>query len=236
MKAWVKALMRAFFPRRCIYCSRVIPPEMTACRECAKTLPRMELPVCYRCGRTKKLCICKGHRRHFDRCVAAMRYEDGVSVAVNVLKKTRNADYVETMAEEMVAVARERIDASAFDVVTFVPMRKGEYRRRGYNQSELLARETASILGVPCRELLVKRYDTRPQKSLKANERPGNVLGVYDALEDLTEQRVLLIDDVITTGSTLHECAKMLKLRGAVSVTALVFAAAIPKENEDTDV
>ncbi len=192
----------------------------------------MELPICYRCGRTRKLCICKGHRRHFDRCVAAMRYEDGAANAVKHLKRVHDADCVDTMAQEMVTACRERLDAAAFDAVTYVPMRKKEYKQRGFNQSMLLAREVASLLGLPCRNLLKKTFDTRPQKELSANERIGNVLGVFDVTEKVEDQRILLIDDVITTGSTLHECAKMLKIAGAATVTALVFAATIPKEEE----
>lgn len=235
MKPWVKSLLRAFFPRRCIYCRRVILPEKTACDVCEKTVPRMEEPVCYRCGRTRRYCTCKGHRRQFDRCVAAMRYEGGADKAVNHLKREDNADYVDTMAEEMATACRERLDAAAFDVVTFVPMRKKEVRHRGYNQSELLAKEVASCLGIPCRALLEKSYDTRPQKELNANERVGNVLGVFDVIDStaVKEKRVLLIDDVITTGSTLNECAKMLKIHGATTVAALVFAATVPKETEE---
>lgn len=236
MNRVIKALLRALFPRRCIYCKRVIPPEALSCKTCADDIPRMEMPICYRCGRSRKLCICRGHQRQFDRCIAAMRYEDGAAAAVKRLKIENDADDVETMAEEMAVVCRERLDAAAFDVVTFVPMRKAEYRDRGYNQSELLAKEVASVLGIPCRALLTKCFDIRPQKALKANERAGNVLGAFDATEDLTDKRVLLVDDVITTGSTLHECAKMLKIRGAVSVTALTFAATVPKEEEEADV
>lgn len=236
MKSWVKVLMRAFFPRRCIYCGRVTTPEVTACKVCVPYIPRMELPICYRCGRTRKLCTCKGRRRQFDRCIAAMRYEGGACAAVLSLKEHRNDDYVETMAQEMLDTLRERTDAAAFDAVTCVPMFKAELRRRGYNQSELLAREVAKELGVPFESLLTKIYDTCPQKRLGVNARSGNVLGVFDAPQDVSERHILLVDDVITSGATLHECAKMLKIRGAASVTALTFAAVVPKEKEEHDV
>ncbi len=176
--------------------------------------------------------MCRGRRRHFDRCIAALRYEDGVARAVLSLKEFDDADHVEAMAVEMVKALRQRTDAAALDVVTFVPMYRKEERERGYNQSELLAREIARQLGIPFRRTLHKIYDTRSQKSLRQIERGGNLLGAFDLCADVREQKILLIDDVITTGATLHECAKMLKIGGAQAVTALVFAATVPKEKE----
>lgn len=232
MKPWGKRLLRAFFPRRCIYCERVTDPDVLCCTYCAPDVPYMEDPVCKFCGRTKTLCICHQHRRHYERCVAAMRYEDGAAHAVTALKEFDDADRVETMAVEMTRALRAHCDAAAFDAVTCVPMHPSERRARGFNQSERLAREVAELLGVPFCHTLKKIYDTRAQKSLHKIERSGNLLGAFDLCASVTEKKLLLVDDVITTGATLHECAKMLKIGGAQSVTALVFAATVPKEKE----
>ena len=193
----------------------------------------MEDPVCYRCGRTKSDCVCRGRHRQYDRCIAALRYEDGAARAVLALKRYDDAIIIESMATEMVRALRKRSDAAAFDLVTYVPMHKKEERAREYNQSKLLANEVATQLGVPFVCTLTKIYDTRSQKSLRQFERSGNLLGAFDCISDVCEKNVLLVDDVITTGATLHECAKMLKIRGAQSVTALVFAATIPKEKKN---
>lgn len=232
MRELGKRLLRAFFPRRCIYCQRVVEPEKYCCTYCEPDVPYMEDPICYRCGRTKKLCICHGHRRHFERCIAAMRYEDGAACAVLFLKEHDDADHIEGMATEMVKALRHYTDAAAPDLVTYVPMHRKEERERGYNQSALLAREIARQLGVPFCRTLEKIYDTRAQKSLRSMERGGNLLGAFDLCASVTDKRIVLVDDVITTGATLHECAKMLKIGGAQSVTALVFAATVPKEKE----
>ncbi len=230
---WTVRLLRAVFPRRCIYCDKVIDAHATACKVCAEHIPRMEDPVCYRCGRSRKLCTCKQHRHAFDRVVSAMQYTDGAKAAVLRLKRCDDADLVETMAEEMVASLRVRVDAAAFDAVTCVPMWRKRQRRRGFNQSELLAREVAKLIGVPFRPLLSKIYDTADQKDLPMIERSGNLLGAFDVNGDVKELRVLLVDDLITTGATLHEAAKMLSLYGAASVTAVTFAATIPKDEEE---
>ncbi len=180
-------------------------------------------------------CTCKKRRRQFDRCVAVMTYRDGAERAVLRLKRHEDDDVVDTMSAEMVTALRSRTDAASIDVVTFVPMRKKEWHRRGYNQSERLATAVAEQLGIPCEPLLKKLYDTKPQKSLKMHARSGNLLGVYDVTAPVKDKRILIVDDVITTGSTLHECAKMLKIYGAEDVTALTFAAAVRKKQESED-
>ncbi len=189
--------------------------------------------MCYRCGRTRKLCTCKSHRRAFDRAVCAMRYEDGAKRAVLSLKSEPDADAVEAMAQEMVAALRARTDAAALDVVSCIPMHKRERRRRGFNQSELLAKAVAKELALPFRPLLSKVFETKSQKSLPMIERSGNLLGAFDCAGEVQDQKILLVDDLITTGSTMHEGAKMLKLYGALSVTALTFAGTVPEENEE---
>ncbi len=233
MRPFVKRVLRAFFPRRCLYCDRVTDPDTYCCPYCEPDVPHMEEPLCYRCGRTRKLCVCRDHRRQFDRCVAAMRYEDGVARAVLSLKKEQDAEAVEAMATEMVTALRRFTNAASLDFVSCVPMHRKERRERSYNQSELLAKEIAVMLDLPFVQTLTKLYDTRPQKSLHHFERGGNLLGVFDLIADVKEKKILLIDDVITTGATLHECAKMMKIGGAASVTALVFAATVPKDKED---
>ncbi len=230
MKRLLVSLLRAFFPRRCIYCDRVTDPDVHVCRYCEPDVPYMQDPVCVRCGRTKELCTCADHRRHFDRCVAAMRYEDGAVRAILRLKHYDNVDMIETMAYEMTRALRSRCDAAAFDVVTCVPMMRDEQRERGFNQSELLAKEIAKNLGIPFRRTLKKIYPTLSQKSLPMMGRSGNLLGVYDCIENVKDQNIIIIDDLITTGATLHECAKMLKIAQAKHVTALVFAATVPEK------
>lgn len=225
-------LLYMFFPRRCLYCDRVVDPDELCCRYCLPDVPYMKDPICYRCGRSKSDCVCRGHRRQYDRCIAALRYEDGAARAVLALKHTDDAVMVESMATEMVHALRTHTDAASYDIVTFVPMHKKEERARMYNQSKLLARSVASKLGIPLVCALTKLYDTQPQKALRQFERSGNLLGVFDLLVGVDGKTILLVDDVITTGATLHECAKMLKIGGAKSVTALVFAGAVTKDTE----
>jgi ComF family protein len=134
---------------------------------------------------------------------------------------------VDGFADEMVEMVRREYGGIAFDCVTAVPMHKRECRERGFNQAQRLAQAVALRLRLPYETLLTKITVTAPQKTLTAVERSGNLLGVFDVCGDVSGKTILLVDDVITTGATLNECAKMLKLFGAHEVYAVTAAAAV---------
>ncbi|MBQ4617861.1 MAG: ComF family protein [Clostridia bacterium] len=235
MNAFLTRLAYAFFPRRCLYCDRVIRPDQTSCDDCCDTIPRMDGICCPHCGRTKTDCHCRRHKRAYDRLITAMRYERGAKSAILALKKDRDADRIHTMGQEMAAALRAKSDAAPLDIVTFIPMCKKDERKRGYNQSRLLATEVASLLDLPLKPMLKKCFETHSQKGLPWHERSGNVLGAFDVIAPTKGKRILLVDDLATTGCTLNECAKMLKIYGAESVTALTFAATVPKEKTESN-
>ena len=112
------------------------------------------------------------------------------------------------------------------DVILFVPMTAADKRKRGYNQTELIAKELHYILEKPCLNALVKVRETRSQKSLNENERRENVKNAFSVKnpEKLKGKNVLVIDDVCTTGSTLSEAARAIKAAGAGKVYAAAFA------------
>ncbi len=129
-------------------------------------------------------------------------------------------------ARELAETVRREYGEEAFTCVVPVPMYEAAQKERGFNPVALLARELAEQLGVPYAEPLVKILDTPAQKELPAARRRGNLIGAFDLRggADVRQARILLVDDVITTGSTLDECAKMLKLYGAQRVCAICLA------------
>ena len=127
-----------------------------------------------------------------------------------------------------------RQTGQSFDGVAWVPMTKAKKRKRGYDQSELLAREAAKTLGLPCLPLLEKRKETETQHQLPRRQRLSNVKNSYEARPEARGKALLLVDDIVTTGATLRECAKALYEAGAARVTGLCAAdcAAVRTEEE----
>ena len=136
----------------------------------------------------------------------------------------------------MAASIRANLPGVAFDQITCVPMRTAKEKERGYNQSALLAQELSKLLEIPVHcHLLRKCADTPAQHELKGAERRGNVFGVFEvAKPELTQGKtILLCDDVKTTGATLDECAKMLKLAGAQEVYCACIA--VTRKNKSAE-
>ena len=227
MRERLDAFLTAVFPKRCFLCGEVLLPRQRLCAACVDKAPYILPPVCERCGRGVDACTCKGHHRHFDRCVSAFYHRDSAYAGLQRLKTYDDTVVTEGFATEMAEVVRREYGGIAFDYVTSVPMHKKDYRDRGFDQAAGLAKEVARLLGVTYHPLLKKIIRTEPQKEMTAVRRRGNLLGVFDAVDPVVGQRILLVDDVITTGSTLDECAKVLKIYGAEEVYGVTAVAAV---------
>ncbi len=221
-------LLCAFFPRRCRYCGALIVPERAVCEACETALPRIAPPACPDCGHAKDDCVCKHKKQKFDAVCAPFYYTDAIRRAVHRLKFEGRTYLAESYGADIANAVRLHFAGRSFDAVAFVPFTKRQRRKRAYNPGKLLAEATAKALDVPCLPLLEKLYETETQHRLPASERTGNVFGVYEVAPDadVKNKRILLVDDIKTTGATLSECAKVLKLAGASSVHAAVFAIA----------
>lgn len=225
---WLKRhLLAILFPERCACCGQVIRVEQEICDDCKDQLLYQLPPLCTACGRSHAVCSCGSKANHyFDKVVSPLVYEGAAKRGILRLKKTGYRYIAEVFAEEMLYSYRDDYLEAAFDFAVPVPMTEGEYKERGYNHSELLAQELGSRVGLSVKNGLRKVCETRPQKELSAMERRGNLAGVFDVDPhcDVQGKRILLVDDVMTTGSTLDECAKMLKIYGASEVFALTAA------------
>ncbi len=221
-----RRLMAIFFPERCAACGDVIVAGEGLCSVCRNTMPRIGVPVCPLCGLEKEWCDCKRRRRHYERVVAPWYYDGKGKDAVLRMKASGDPVAVSFFAEELADTVRQYYEEIPFDGVVFVPCTRRERRRRGYNPGEMVARATAKALELPLWPCLTKLIDTPSQKTLSAERRTGNLLGVFDVVDELVaDKTLLLVDDVVTTGATLDECAKMLKIYGARAVYAATVAA-----------
>ena len=211
----LRALPDLLYPPRCPFCTRVLERgENRMCALCRQELPRTDGP-----GRTVEGC---------DLCLSPLHYRDGVRNAVHRYKFKGGAGLAGLFGELMARCLSDRWDGSA-NLVTWVPLHPKRKKRRGYDQAELLARRAAELCGIPVEATLEKARltDAQSRQNTEADRR-ANVEGAYRALPglDLTGRRVVLVDDVVTTGSTLAQCAACLRSAGAVSVVALTFARA----------
>lgn len=221
------------YPRRCALCGRVVAPGTEICPKCGVSVRRVPLPICPQCGCGKRDCTCGKHRSRFVSAFAAPFYYVGVvREGVRRLKFHAEPEIAEVLGREMARFARKAYAGVLFDMVTFVPMTRRELRERRYNQSELLARAAAQELLLPCVPTLEKLYETDRQRVLDHRRRSGNVFGVFEAIDPqaIRGKRILLCDDLRTTGATLTECAKMLRIRGAREVLCLTAAVGYPKK------
>ncbi|MBQ7739879.1 MAG: ComF family protein [Eubacterium sp.] len=220
-------LSYALLPKRCKLCGAVIEPDKALCEDC-ESLKRIEGKICNKCGCESDICSCKKERfsPDYKAFCAAYYYEGSVIKGVVRFKNDGFTFLKEGIASEISEAVGLRFDTEDFDFVTFVPMTKGKERKRGYNQSRLLAREVAALLEIPCISTLIKIRKTDSQRFSKANRRKENLFGAFDVKEgvDIRDKKILIIDDVKTTGSTLSECAAMLKIAGAREVYAASFA------------
>ncbi len=209
-----------FFPERCIWCGKVIPPLSLCCDACRENVAVIHPPICTYCGMEKQVCRCQRKRHHYDRIASPFYCEKAVRSGILRLKHYADVTLIGFLADQMATVVKREYGTSLPDIISFVPVTERDGFSRGYNQSELLAIALSERLGIPMQPLLVKLYETKPQKALRAQFRSGNVFGVFDVQSDVTlaSKTILLVDDVLTTGSTLNECAKMLKLYGAHKV------------------
>lgn len=213
-RGFFSGLLDIIFPPRCTFCRKFLKNgERQICGSCVKTLP-----------------YCNEERKgdFFTLCVAPLYYKG--SVRGSILRfKFKNATNYAACYGRMLSECIAKSLSGQYDYITWVPLSKKRLKKRGYDQAMLLAMATALELGEVALELLIKTIDIPAQSGLGAREkRKANVSGAYEVMDPelIRDKRILLIDDIVTTGSTLSECARMLLMAGAESVVCAALAAA----------
>jgi ComF family protein len=237
------ALVSVFFPAGCRVCDRVLTSasRVPICEEClASFVPALGI-ACEICGRPLPgwmrkpgqplLCpACMDKTYAFDRARSFAAYDGALVEAILLLKFEQIAPLGTWFAERLAEVVRGEGDAMAADVVVPVPLHRERERERGYNQAALLSRPLAKRLRLPHKAVLLMRTRARPDKRiLTLEERWESVRGAFATRpgSQVDNLRVLLVDDVLTTGATLDACARALRKAGAKSVLGLTVARAV---------
>ena len=213
------------FPCFCIGCGG---EGELICASCRRSLPRIESPFCLKCGiplDAGDLCPnCEHEPPLIDGIRSPFPFDGLIKEAVHQLKYKN----LKALAHPLARLLGEYLGDNPLpgDVLVPVPLHNRKVRRRGYNQSSLLARELGRLTSIPVVEgSLVRKVNTPAQaKAESAEERRGNVSGAFSCDEKLRDSQVLLIDDVSTTGATLESCAVALMEAGAASVWGLTIA------------
>ena len=211
----LRGFLNLLFPPRCIFCHRLRKTKEGAiCSDCQNTLPYTTPETALQTG------------IQFSKCASALFYRDMVKDSFHRFKFSGRANYATPYGELMADCVRRYL-ADSYDLITWVPLSAKRKKTRGYDQAMLLAMAVALELSDVAVETLQKVEDRPAQSSLEgADARYDNVKDAYRIAtpELVMGKRILLVDDVITTGATLNECAGRLRLAGAADVVCVTLA------------
>jgi predicted amidophosphoribosyltransferase len=215
-------LLDLLLPRRCVVCS---VPGATACERCTASLPRLAGTLCARCGApvawpVERCRECAGRRLAFASARAAVEYDAAVRALVSAWKERG----LRGLAAFAASVVEEVVPPPSAQLITFVPPDGDRSLKRGHHPPARLARELGERWSLPVEALVGRTRPLRPQRGLPRDERRRNVRGAFRA--DETRGRLVLVDDVYTTGATASAAASALRAAGATRVDVVTFARA----------
>jgi ComF family protein len=246
-KAYLVSFLELFLPRQCAGCGKtwLHNDQGFWCEPCLNELPWIESPICLRCGRPypkspsspDHLCgDCLQSRFLFDTARSATHHAGVVRRRIHQLKFGGQLHWAPPLADLLVDLCR-RETSPVVDVIYPVPLHVRRLRQRGFNQAGLLAGVLGRRLGLPVGfNVLVRKCWTEPQTRLSREQRLQNVKDAFHVRKPGTVKglRVLILDDVYTTGTTLNECTKTLITAGASEVHALTVSRALPDWRPDS--
>lgn len=214
----LNVISRIIAPHSCIFCNT---GSVALCGDCFERELSRRTQSCLWCNRlNQRGSLCPACRAHLPiaRCVALLRLDEASERTIYALKYAGNREIGRLLAGHLAEIL-----PSQFDLVCPVPSDGATRRRRGYNQAQIIAEVVAGRLDSPCQNLLVRTAHT-PQVGKNRTERLAQIKGNFRTYHDLTGLRILLIDDVATTGATLGECARILRQVGVKTVSTAVLA------------
>ena len=218
-------ILSLIYPPRCAACDRLIENE-GFCDNCLSNLQPILKKRCFRCGLPKKECDCKNFVYHFDGITSPYLNDGTAQQAIYNFKFRKNFGCIKLFSANMAEYVKNAFEVESIDLVCCVPSTKISINKRGFNQSEVLARQVAKELDKPFEcNLIVKKIGAITQHHLNLTQRFSNVRNSFCVKSRLNGKTILLVDDIKTTGASLDECARQLKFAGASKVycvTALI--------------
>lgn len=214
----LKYLLNLLFPPRCIFCGDIIKASSSIdiCSVCYKKLPFINEGI-----------IKPEKGQYFDEVICVFEYSDIIKKAILRYKFFNKPHYCRTFALLLSDKIKNMTIKPEIDIIISVPLHKHKQRSRGYNQSYLISRLISKNIGAKEGSYLLSRVkDTESQSTLPKNERHLNIENAFRVLshQEIKGKNILMVDDILTTGSTLSECSRVLKDAGALKVIAVVIA------------
>ena len=226
-------LLHLLFPKTCFCCGIDLPLENKGflCSDCLKKLKKPGPIICQRCGITLKdggaHCFnCRGSKAKHFKCSlirSALDFNEPSRALIHGLKYEKYTNIAKFLTPLMQKTLLENPDFLEAEYFVPVPIHKKRLKKRGFNQSEILARELSALTNIPVLPALIRIKNTKSQTKLTKKERAENIKEAFvcSCPKEIKKKAIILIDDVCTTGATLEECAKVLKKAGAREVYAL---------------
>ena len=225
-EAWLDRLL----PTRCLLCEAPGSPGLDLCPGCVTDLPWIDT-ACGQCGlplpehSRDAICgVCIRKPPPFHRTLAPLKYSRPVDGLINRFKHQHSLTTGRALARLLTKSIRQ-VDVDLPELLIPIPLHRWRYWRRGFNQAQLLARDLSAELGLPMARALARIRHTPHQQGLKASTRRANLNGAFSIRAGTRlPASVALIDDVMTTGATVSECARVLRQHGADSVSVWCIA------------
>lgn len=227
LKKYLDVIISGIYPRRCPVCEEIV--SLTGrmfCKDCILKLSFVKTPLCLKCGKEisdvqKEYCEdCNKHEKNFEYGMALLNYDELTERIMIDIKYHNKREYIQALAKLLVSRYGDEISKIDPDVLMPIPVHKKRLRQRGYNQSALFTKEVAKELNIDyVEDVLVRNKNTKAQKELSPEQRLANLSAAFACAKEAGKYgKVMLVDDIYTTGSTIEACTRLLKEAGVKEV------------------
>lgn len=225
MKRLLNLISSVFHPHKCTFCRKAIDYDNYTfiCKSCMSQLPWIEGCTCLKCGAPRHegsmpVCkTCRTYNHSFSASFTPLVYKDNVRKAILGMKFYNKESYCHSFSYLITKNIMEK-GFPDIDFITYIPLSEERFKERGFNQSELIAKECGKILNVPVIDTLERINSTPRQSTLPLKERRKNAKKSFKSKDVTLSGTALLIDDVYTTGSTMSYCSSLLLKQGCSKV------------------
>jgi len=220
----MKRILEYLFPKFCVSCKI---EGVYLCKNCAEDILEVKSQTCPKCGRLSdsgRYCLKCRKGKFLKGIICATYFEEGpIKEIIHNFKYNSLQEFSKILGLKM---ADSGIEFTCFDYITFVPLHRKRLAQRGYNQAQLLSEEIAKIKHIKCENLLIKVKHTKRQVGLIGSKRRRNLESAFRINKEIEieNKKIIIVDDISTTGTTLNECARVLREAGAKEIWGLVVA------------